>query len=314
MRRASAWLLAATGVALAVVLVAMARPAAIVALLARSRPGGLVAAFAGTVLVLLLRGSRLALVAGRRLPPGRAIAVAAASNAAVVVLPLRAGELALVPLLRAAGVPGTIRGLSLLVSVRLLDIAGLLVWVAVAAAALDGRHGWPALALAALPLLAAGLVAVALRLLRRAARRWRTAGGVRRRALLQLLQVRRELREAVRSPLRVGGALLLSVAIWGGIWLYTLLLVRAMGLLWPAVAVLLGVIGGAAGAALPLNALGNFGTLEVGWTAALAATGVPAADALAAGFATHLYAVAFNAVLGALGVGCLAFARPRSGR
>jgi uncharacterized membrane protein YbhN (UPF0104 family) len=154
---------------------------------------------------------------------------------------------------------------------------------------------------------------VALRWLRRAARRWRRAGGVRRRTLRQLLQVRRELREAARSPLRAAGALLLSVAVWGGIWLYTTALVRAMGLTWPAAAVLLGVVGGAVGGALPVNALGSFGTQEAGWTAALAAVGVPAADALAAGFAAHLFSLTFNAVLGALGAACLALGRRAGG-
>ena len=313
MRRASAWLLAGTGVVIAVALVGMARPATIAARVAGAQPRGVALAFSAAVLVFLLRGMRLAVVTGARLPLPRAVAVGGVASAAVSLLPLRTGDLALIPLLRAAGVPGTIRGISLLVSLRLLDLAGLLVWVLVAALALGGRYGWAVLPLVAVPLLVATAVGLALRWLRRMARRWRRAGGLRRRSLGQLLQVRRELREAVRSPFRAGGALLLSISIWGGIWVLTTALVRAMGLAWPASAVLLGVVGASLGAALPLNAFGNFGTLEAGWTAALAALGVPAADALATGFATHLFSVFFTAVLGAASAIYLALVRPRSG-
>jgi uncharacterized membrane protein YbhN (UPF0104 family) len=312
-RRATAWILASVGVAIAVALVGMARPATIGALVAGSQPRGVALAFAGSTLVLLLRGLRLAVVAGSRLRLSRAVALVGVASAAAALMPLRTGDLALIPLLRTVGVPGTIRGFSLLVSLRLLDLAGLLLWVLVAAVALGGRYGWAVLPLAAVPLLAAAGVGLAGRWLRRVARRWRRTGGVRRRALRQLLQVRRELREAARSPRRAGGALLLSFAIWGGIWAFTTTLVRAMGLAWPSSAVLLGVVGASVGAALPLNAFGNFGTLEAGWTAALAAVGVPASEALAAGFATHLFSVVFVAVLGAASGLYLALVHPRSG-
>ena len=309
MKRTAAWVLGALGVVIAAALVGVARPDAIAALLARSRPLPVALAFAGSVLVLFLRGARLAVVAGARLSLTRAITVQAIASAALAVLPLRSGELALIPLLRASGVPGTIRGISLLLSLRLLDVCGLLVWVAIAAVTLGGRYGWAVLPLGALPLLAALAAALAFRALRRVAGRWRCRGGLHRRALRQLLQVRRELRAAIRSPRRTGLALLLSVATWAGVWAFTTSLVRGMGLAWPPTAVLLGVIGAAVGAALPINALGNFGTLEAGWTAALVTVGVPAADALAAGFATHLWSVLFTAVLGASSAGYLVIAR-----
>ena len=312
MRRAGAWALAGLGVAVAIALAGVARPAAIAELVTGSQPRGVALAFAGAAVVFLLRGARLAVVAGGRLPLRRSIAVAGVASTAVAVLPLRTGDLALIPLLHAARVPGTIRGVSLLVSLRLLDLAGLLCWVLVAALALGGHYGWAVAPLAAAPLLAAAGVGLALRVARRLAHPWRRAGGVRRRLLRQAIQVRNELREAARSPLRAGGALVLSIAIWGGIWAYTTALLRAMGLGWPASAVLLGVIGAAVGAALPLNAVGNFGTLEAGWTAALAAVGVPAAGALAAGFATHLWSVLFTAALGAASAAYLAVFQPRT--
>jgi len=307
--RASAWVLGGLGVAVAAGLAFAARPAAIAELLGRSHPRGIALAFAGAAAVFACRGARLALVAGGRLPLARGVAVMGVGAAASALLPLRTGDLALIPLLQAARVPGTIRGVSLLVSLRLLDLAGLLCWVVAAAALLGGHYGWAVLPLAAVPGLALVAAWLALRRVRRIAPRWRRAGGVRRHALRQVIQVRRELREAARSPVRAAGALLLSAAIWGGIWVYTVALLRAMGIPWSASTVLLGVIGAAVGAALPVNALGNFGTLEAGWSAALAAVGVPAGEALAAGFATHLWSVLFAASLGALSAAYLLAAR-----
>jgi uncharacterized membrane protein YbhN (UPF0104 family) len=311
-RRRAAWLLAVIGLALAVGLIGMARPAAIIQLVRQSRPGGIALAFCWAVMVLILRGARLALLVGGGLSVGRAVGVMGVVSMAVAALPLRAGDLALIPLLRASGVRGTIRGVSFLVSVRVLDVVGLLCWVLVAAALLGRRYGWAALMLAAVPLAAAAAAVVSTRLLRRVAGRWRRQGGPRRRVLGQLLHVRRDLRQAIRSPLRAGGALVLSIGIWGGIWLLTVALTHAMGLTWSGATVLLGVVGATVGAAVPLNAVGSFGTLEAGWTAALSSLGIPAAEALAAGFATHLWSLVFSATLGGTCALALALTQPGS--
>jgi uncharacterized membrane protein YbhN (UPF0104 family) len=311
--RRAAWSLAVVGLALAAILIATASPAAIVELLRRSRPAGVAVAFAWALAVLLMRGGRLALVVGRSLPLGRAVGVTGVVAMAAAALPMRTGDLALVPMLRAAGVPGTLRGLSLLVSLRLLDLVALLAWVAVAAALLGGRYGWAVLPLAAIPFVVAVSTAVMLRGLRRLAPAWRRAAGWRRRALLQMLEVRRELRAAARSPMRASGAVLLSLGVWGGIWQLTVALVRAMGLAWPAPTVLVGVLGATAGAALPVNPLGNFGTLEAGWAAALAPLGVEPALAVATGFATHLWSLLFNAGLGACSALALALVQRSAG-
>jgi uncharacterized membrane protein YbhN (UPF0104 family) len=311
-KRRVAWLVALTGLALAVALFVAARPGSVVELLRRSHPRGIALALAWAVVVLLLRGARLAVIAGGALPFPRALAVTGVVNMAAAALPLRAGDLSLIPMLRVAGVRGTIRGISFLVSLRLLDVFGLLFWVVVAAALLGGRYGWAALPLAAAPVVAAGAYVAALRLLRGVARRWRCLGGWRRRALAGLLEARRDLREAARSPLRSTAALLLSIGIWGGIWLLTVALVGAMGLAWPPAAVLLGVLAATVGAAIPVNAVGNFGTLEAGWTAALVSLGIDPAGALAAGFATHLWSLVFSAALGVACLALLALVQPGS--
>lgn len=310
MKRGLAWLLAALGLALASLLVALARPAAILALLQRSSLTGVAAAFLLAAVVLVLRGARLAVLVGSELPAPRAIGVMGVVSAAAAALPLRAGDLSLIPMLRVAGVRGAVRGLSFLLMLRILDVLALLGWVLVAAALLGRAYGWPALPLAAIPLATMAAVPLALRALKRLAPAWRRGGGARRRLLAQLLHVRRDLRHSLRSPARAAAALALSAGIWGGVWLLTLVLVRAMGLIWPAPAVLLGVLGATLGAAMPLNAVGNFGTLEAGWSAALASLGLPATEAVAAGFATHLWSLLFNALLGACCAVALALWRP----
>jgi uncharacterized membrane protein YbhN (UPF0104 family) len=64
------------------------------------------------------------------------------------------------------------------------------------------------------------------------------------------------------------------------------------------------VVAGSAAASLanllPFNLIGNFGTLEAGWTAAFVGLGVPADVAAATGLACHLWAAVFVAVYGAL--------------
>lgn len=272
-----------------------ARPGQVLELARRTSGEALAVGFAWATAVLLLRALRLGLLSGGRLGVGRAAAVIAASQLPVIVLPMRLGELAFFPALRAAGVRGGVRGLGFLVLTRALDVSGLVVW----ALAVGLWMRVPGLATAAA---VAAAVAVALYVslrLTRAARRLllraRRGGPWRRRLLLQALRVRRELARVARSPWRVTVVVACSLATWAGIWQLTVALLRGMGLTWPADAILVGLVGAAMGASVPLNAVGSFGTQEAGWAAALATLGVPTPAALAAGFASHSWSVVFAA-------------------
>ena len=299
-RGRASWGLAAVGLTLAVGLFLIAQPRNVVTLALSARPALLLVALAGTFVVQAFRGLRLALLAGPAIRVAPASAAAAISQLASGVLPLRIGELALVPLLQAAGLPGTIHGLAVLVFARILDLAAILAWGVVAAAVIGGD---PTIAGAGLLLLAVALVVAALvgtRVLVRIARLWRARRGWRRRVVAQLLRTRSEVALIARSPARAGGSVAVSLLLWGGIWGVTVVLLRAMQLRWPAGPVLLGVVGGALGSSLPVNSVGTFGTQEAGWTAALAGTGVPVKQALAAGFACHLWVLVFSLVIGAV--------------
>ncbi len=313
-RRRATWWLGGAGLVLAAALLLAAQPREVIALALSARWPQVFLAFTFTCAVATLRGLRLRLLAGRELRLSLSAPVAAAAQLASVALPLRIGEFAMVPLLNAAGVPGAVRGLSVLVIVRVLDLLAILAWAALAAGLVGGSPG----AAVATLLLLAGLLslgwAVGARALRRLAGRWRDRSGWRRRSLSQLLRVRRELSRLAHSPLRGMAVAGLSLAVWGAIWGATWALVRAFGLAWPALSLLVGVIGAGLGSSLPVNFIGNLGSQEAGWTAALAAVGADPRAALAAGFACHLWNLGFNLVLGLAGGVWLAAVQPGSSR
>ena len=299
-------MLAVCGVGLLGGLLVIAKPASVARLARQAEWSGLLVAFAWAIALALLRGLRLNVVTGGRLRPVPGFAVAAAGQLAVGVLPLRLGEVALIPLLAAGGVPGTVRGLSLLVVVRALDVGAVLVY-AIAAAFLVGRSPLALTAsLIALAIVAFAAIRGGAGILRAVARRWRQRGGRRRRLLHQLLQVRRELRALLREPGRALRCVALSLLIWAAIWQLSVALLRAMHVEFPSGAILLGVLGGTVASSLPINAVGNFGTQEAGWSAALAGAGVDPATGLTAGFAAHIWTLVFQAVLGGAAMAYLA--------
>lgn len=302
LRGKASWLAAACGLILTVVLIFAAEPAEIIQLVLSARWPWLGVAFGFAALVVLLRGLRLRVVAGPALPAQPATAVVAVAQFAVQTLPLRLGELALVPLLRASGVSGTLRGLSFLVLLRALDFASLLAWGVVAAILAGTDAWWAAAVLVGFGPLAFLAYLGTVRLLRAFSRQWRRAGGFRRRVLGQLLAVHREFRVVARSPLRAAAVVTLSIAPWAAVWWLTVAELRAMGMDWPATRILLGVVGGSLGASIPISSVGNFGTLEAGWTAALSSVGVPARQALAVGFASHVWGLVFTALFALAGV------------
>lgn len=293
------WLSAMAVVAGAALLAALlwaAHPAQILALARRTSGEALALGFGWATIVLALRGARLSLLSGGRLSLARATAVIAAAQLPTTVLPMRFGELAFLPALRAAGVTGAVRGLSFLVLTRVLDVGGLLLWAVGVGIWMRVPGLLAAASVAAAVALTGYLVLRSTRSAHRLALRLRHGGAWRRRLLRQLLEVRHELLRVSRSPWRAAMLGVCSLAIWGGIWQVTVVLMRGMSLAWPARSILLGVIGAALGASLPLNAVGTFGTQEAGWAAALATVGVAAKEALAAGFASHTWSIAFAGI------------------
>lgn len=289
---------AAVALVLVGLVVRLAGADEILRLLRSTHLAGLAAAAGLYVLVSVLRGARLSVLGA--LPIGRAVLVSTAAQAAVQTLPIRLGELALPALLRRrAGVPIT-RGIGILLTIRALDLAGLGTW---AGAAIAFRWGADRpLILAAsmtlvLPLLLLPTVAsvskrLAVRCLAPRGRRGRRWARRARRLSTTLDELR-------RSSGRLAAAMVLTLLIWCGIWTIIQVLLWTTGFAWPLATVVVGASAATVATLLPINVLGNIGTLEAGWTAGFAALGIPVETAAATGVAVHVWSLLIAAAVGA---------------
>jgi uncharacterized membrane protein YbhN (UPF0104 family) len=78
----------------------------------------------------------------------------------------------------------------------------------------------------------------------------------------------------------------------------TILLVMGMGFQIPILYLVIANAAASVTNILPINNIGSFGTLELGWTGALVYFGVGSGIAAASGFGFHLLAFSFTIVLG----------------
>jgi uncharacterized protein (TIRG00374 family) len=295
---------AAIALGLVAVVLVLAGPAEVVRLFRESDARGILLAWVTAGLVATFRGLRLALL----LPPGslgpaRAIPVAAAAQAAAALMPARLGELALPWLLRRECGWRAARGMGTLVAARGLDVVGLGAWAA-AGAAWSWGADQPAVLAGALLLLVVPplLLPVALLLAERLAASFLAPrSGWGRCWAERITQLAESVAGIRERPLRLLAALTVTLLQWGLIWLYTWQLVRAMGYPWPLLEVAAGSALGGMANLLPFNLVANLGTLEAGWTAAFVALGRPVAEAAATGLASHLWALLFIALWGAIG-------------
>lgn len=302
-RRAARFFGAAIAVLLLVAVVSIAGPSSVWLLLRSTDLWLLAAAMAMSAAFLALRGLRLRLL----LEPGglggtTAILVAAAAQAAALFAPARTGELALPWLLARETRRSFSSNVGTLLATRILDLATLGVWCGVGILAVRGL-GEPMVIFGALLLLVPTLLLpVTLR-----AADWCTTrcvaprGMSGRRWTRRLRRVRGEIDALRDRPARLWGAFITSFIMWGLQWGVAWLLLVAMGHSWPLMTVAAGASAAAVANLLPLNLVGNLGTLETGWTAAFVALGVPVQLAAASGLAAHLWGLVFAAFFGIVG-------------
>jgi glycosyltransferase 2 family protein len=265
--------------------------------------------------IFLLRAVRFRVLMPPELRPplARVVPISAAHTLAAYVLPAKTGEASLVVYLRAlCGVPAT-DGTATLLAARLVDMATLSGFFAVASLLLAARGG-PANRAGLLPLgLLLALVAVLFlvacarsdRLVRlvprlaRALRLDRTRPGAVLHARAEALAV--SLARAGAGG-RLPAALLISVPLWGGVFLFYAILARGLGLgdlglaeatFGSALAVLTNM--------LPVNGFAGFGTQEAGWVVGFAWLGVGRDVALATGLGVHVVQLVNACLFGLLG-------------
>jgi len=302
----------AIGLVLLLIVLALARPAEVWQLLRTTDLRLLAVAAVVAMASLMMRGLRLALLLeSGRLSFPRATLVAAAAQAAALFAPARTGELVLPWLLARHTGAGFASGVGTLLAARALDFATLGFW---AGSAVLGVRGFdqPSLLVAALLLIAAPLLLLpALTGTDRLATRILAPRGLRgRRWTRRIRRVRRELEAHRRRPVRLGLATFASLAMWGLQWALAWVLLVAMGHSWPPTQVVAGATAASLANLLPINVIGNLGTLEASWTAAFTALGVPLQEAAATGLATHVWGLLLAAILGACAWGVLSEAAP----
>ncbi len=110
------------------------------------------------------------------------------------------------------------------------------------------------------------------------------------------------------GSVRQGNLLLTSLAVWlstFGMQFFVLLSLNVSVTFWHTV---IGATFAALTSILPVNAIGNFGTLEAGWTAGFVLVGMDPSLALTTGFATHLLTLAYPIMFGLPAWGWVALA------
>ena len=292
-------------------------PGEVVATLQRLSLSTWALAFAAHLGIFAARGLRyhLLLPRGERPSLTASLAIGAAHNLAVYVLPARSGEATLVLYLKGlCGVPAS-SGVAVLIVSRALDMATLAasfslvtLWLAIGGQWTLSRElglglGASLFAMTSLFTIASvrgewlvGAVGRTLDLCGAG----RTAFGAR------LLERGRELSLALQST-RSGGRLaisaLLSLGVWIGVFVVFAILARGFGLpseigfpeaaFGSSLAVMTNV--------LPVNALAGFGTQETGWVLGFGLLGVERDLAFSTGVSVHLVQLAHVIAFGALG-------------
>ena len=293
------------------IVLAVAGPGEVWRLLRTTESSCLVLALGISAAFLAARGLRLQLLLPQvGLGFFRAVLVAAVAQAAALFAPLRSGELVLPWLLSRMTGRDLSSGVGILLAARVLDLASLGVWCAMAVLVIWGLSEPLALLLSVLLLAPSLLLPLTLSVADRVAvRLLATRGLAGRRWARRIRRVRRELERLVKRPGRLGAAAFSSLVMWGLQWGVAWTLLVGMGHRWPPIEVAAGASVAAVANLLPFNLVGNLGTLEAGWTVAFTALGVPLKTAAATGLAAHLWGLIFAAFYGALAWGLLSLER-----
>ncbi len=264
--------------------------------------GWLAVAAAGSFFVLIMRGTRFAVLNRQARWP-----LTTAATAIQVFLnrvtPLRMGELSLPWILRRHAGEDAVRSLLSVVLVRLIDL-GIVAAAVVAGLSLRGQgEGAPPLvpSVVVLVLLALGLAAFrrCLRLLLSVARWAAGSVGVAERPWVE--RSLRKLGDVLADGESMGrremaAVAVTSVAIFVGQTLLFGALLQAFSVELRLLELMQGGAVAQAGAAIPIAAVGSFGPQEASWVAGFVWVGVPLQDALVTAVACQLFTLAFAAI------------------
>jgi len=110
-----------------------------------------------------------------------------------------------------------------------------------------------------------------------------------------------EIKRVLQSAKRISFSIRLlatSLACWLSLFLAFWFLLQAVGISrFSYTEVIVGSTGAAITSAIPINAIGNLGTLQLGWTAGFSALGMSVEEGIASGFAINIFILIFSSAL-----------------
>ena len=261
---------------------------------------------------LLLRGLRFMLLMNHLSPspvrPGAAMDLAALVAFANHVLPFRMGEAVFILMSKLRHGLSASHGLIVLLTARLYDLISLLLLFTAAAMFMDLElvQGWRW----GLAILLAALLGAAVRLdwaLRLVLALFTRAGGMLKlnrtkigQKIISSLGQAREGLHHLRSPAMVAANISLSLGIWLCVTGAYHLTIKSFGLTMGFDKVVVGSMWSSLTALLPVNAVGNIGTWEAGWSLGFTALGMESSDSVFSGMAIHLVVIVTSGLLAAL--------------
>lgn len=293
------------------ILLNYSNPQTIFQLIRNSAPSSLIAAFGVYVGVYLFRAIRF-----RQFPMLKQLStlgllpIASLHSFTNLIFPMRSGELSLVYLLRRYHKTEIGSGIGILLLVRLFDLIALALCLT-GSLVLFGFGGEGAVDpwLLVIAILM-GLIITVISLT--ASVWWKFLGEFLQRVSefmhLQekswcqtILRWMDEIERVLQSSKRISFSIRLlatSLASWLTLFLAFWLLLQAVGIsrfTYPEVVI--GSTGAAITSAIPINAIGNLGTLQLGWTAGFSALGMSVEEGIASGFAINIFILIFSSVL-----------------
>jgi uncharacterized protein (TIRG00374 family) len=293
------------------ILLHYSNPQTIFQLVRNSAPSSLIAAFGIYVCVYLLRAIRFRQFPMlNQLSTSDLLPIASLHSFMNLIFPMRSGELSLVYLLRRFHQTEIGSGIGILLLVRLFDLIALALCLT-GSLVLFGTRGDGAvdpwlLVIAILMGLIITLISLTAsvwwRFLVEFLERVSEFLYLKEKSWCQtLLNWMDEIERVLQSAKRISFSIRLlatSLACWLSLFLAFWFLLQAVGISrfsYPEV--IIGSTGAAITSAIPINAIGNLGTLQLGWTAGFSALGMSVEEGIASGFAINIFILIFSSAL-----------------
>lgn len=261
------------------------------------------------------------LIRSEKLPVGLVFGIVCLHNLFNYLLPVRAGEISFPVLAKRYADVSATEGVGVLLVARILDLAAILALFIVSLLLLSGRllklDRSVTVLFSLFLLLLLFLLLRKLGFVLRGMARWMRAAGGRIvgerfqdgwELALRKIDAFVEVLDPILEDNILWIGLGVSLIIWMSFALSCYSMIHGFGVHASFLQVVFGSTCTAVTGVLPVSGLGNFGTMEAGWSIALYLTGMPKEEAISSAFAIHLLVLAFVGILSVAG-GFLLLAR-----